>query len=129
MARYEKGVVYSRWAWFVWVCPGWAWLGVGVSRVGVARPDPALPRPGLPNAGKSSVLNALLGRSAVGVSRAPGRTRYFQTHFLTPSVRLCDCPGLVFPSRAPPELQVRRQPRQVRPQPTPELQVRAHLGR
>ncbi|NWZ97788.1 GNL1 protein, partial [Nesospiza acunhae] len=64
------------------------------------------PRPGLPNAGKSSVLNAVLGRSAVGVSRAPGRTRYFQTHFLTAQVRLCDCPGLVFPSRAPPELQV-----------------------
>ncbi|TRZ09070.1 hypothetical protein HGM15179_018045 [Zosterops borbonicus] len=61
---------------------------------------------GLPNAGKSSVLNALLGRSAVGVSRAPGRTRYFQTHYLTGQVRLCDCPGLVFPSRAPPELQV-----------------------
>ncbi|XP_037982281.1 guanine nucleotide-binding protein-like 1 [Motacilla alba alba] len=61
---------------------------------------------GLPNAGKSSVLNAVLGRGAVGVSRAPGRTRYFQTHFLTASVRLCDCPGLVFPSRAPPELQV-----------------------
>ncbi|XP_039575499.1 guanine nucleotide-binding protein-like 1 [Passer montanus] len=61
---------------------------------------------GLPNAGKSSVLNALLGRGAVAVSRCPGRTRYFQTHFLTGSVRLCDCPGLVFPSRAPPELQV-----------------------
>ncbi|XP_061216363.1 guanine nucleotide-binding protein-like 1 [Neopsephotus bourkii] len=61
---------------------------------------------GLPNAGKSSVLNALVGRSAVSVSRAPGRTRYFQTHFLTPCVRLCDCPGLVFPSRAPPALQV-----------------------
>ncbi|XP_021239674.1 guanine nucleotide-binding protein-like 1, partial [Numida meleagris] len=61
---------------------------------------------GLPNAGKSSVLNAVLGRSAVSVSRTPGRTRYFQTHFLTPTVRLCDCPGLVFPSRAPRELQV-----------------------
>ncbi|KAM6396181.1 LOW QUALITY PROTEIN: guanine nucleotide-binding protein-like 1 [Rhynochetos jubatus] len=61
---------------------------------------------GLPNAGKSSVLNALVGRSAVSVSRTPGRTRYFQTHFLTPRVRLCDCPGLVFPSRAPPALQV-----------------------
>ncbi|KAM9263864.1 LOW QUALITY PROTEIN: guanine nucleotide-binding protein-like 1 [Morus bassanus] len=61
---------------------------------------------GLPNAGKSSVLNALVGRGAVSVSRAPGRTRYFQTHFLTPRVRLCDCPGLVFPSRAPPALQV-----------------------
>ncbi|NWV27643.1 GNL1 protein, partial [Origma solitaria] len=74
--------------------------------VGVAHSGRVPPRPGLPNAGKSSVLNALLGRSAVGVSRAPGRTRYFQTHFLTPTVRLCDCPGLVFPSRAPPELQV-----------------------
>lgn len=61
---------------------------------------------GLPNAGKSSVLNAVLGRSAVSVSRTPGRTRYFQTHFLTPTVRLCDCPGLVFPSTAPRELQV-----------------------
>ncbi|KAF1578632.1 UNVERIFIED_CONTAM: Guanine nucleotide-binding protein-like 1, partial [Eudyptes pachyrhynchus] len=61
---------------------------------------------GLPNAGKSSVLNALVGRKAVSVSRTPGRTRYFQTHFLTPHVRLCDCPGLVFPSRAPPALQV-----------------------
>ncbi|OWK49663.1 Guanine nucleotide-binding protein-like 1 [Lonchura striata] len=81
-----------------------AWSHLLRARHGAARVRP--PRPGLPNAGKSSVLNALLGRGAVGVSRAPGRTRYFQTHFLTGSVRLCDCPGLVFPSRAPPELQV-----------------------
>ncbi|XP_025925849.1 guanine nucleotide-binding protein-like 1, partial [Apteryx rowi] len=68
----------------------------------------ALPPPpaGLPNAGKSSVLNALAGRPVVRVSRAPGRTRYFQTHFVSATVRLCDCPGLVFPSRAPPPLQV-----------------------
>lgn len=52
------------------------------------------------------MLNAVLGRKAVSVSRTPGHTRYFQTHFLTPTVRLCDCPGLVFPSRAPRELQV-----------------------
>ncbi|NWU99151.1 GNL1 protein, partial [Upupa epops] len=62
--------------------------------------------PGLPNAGKSSVLNALLGRGALGVSRAPGKTRSFQTHFLAPRLRLCDCPGLLFPCHGPPELQV-----------------------
>uniref|UniRef100_A0A674GME3 Guanine nucleotide-binding protein-like 1 n=1 Tax=Taeniopygia guttata TaxID=59729 RepID=A0A674GME3_TAEGU len=86
----------------------WGGLGVlgGVLGGQVYGEGCARPRPGLPNAGKSSVLNALLGRGAVGVSRAPGRTRYFQTHFLTAAVRLCDCPGLVFPSRAPPELQV-----------------------
>lgn len=72
--------------------------------------SPIVLPPGLPNAGKSSVLNAVLGRSAVSVSRTPGRTRYFQTHFLTPTVRLCDCPGLVFPSTAPRELQVGPQP-------------------
>ncbi|NXJ58469.1 GNL1 protein, partial [Spizaetus tyrannus] len=65
---------------------------------------------GLPNAGKSSVLNALVGRSAVSVSPPPGRTRYFQTHFLTPRVPPRDCPGLVFPSRAPPALPPRPPP-------------------
>ncbi|NWJ11681.1 GNL1 protein, partial [Crypturellus undulatus] len=62
---------------------------------------------GLPNAGKSAVLNALGGRALVGVSRAAGRTRRFQTHLVGGgAVRLCDCPGLVFPSCAPPALQV-----------------------
>lgn len=93
----------------------WAGEGFGWGRVllwGCGSREGACPEPpppslsGLPNAGKSSVLNALVGRSAVSVSRAPGRTRYFQTHFLTPRVRLCDCPGLVFPSCAPPALQV-----------------------
>lgn len=92
VASTAVGVVSTEWAWFL---PKGAWPA--------ACPRPP---PGLPNAGKSSVLNALVGRSAVSVSRAPGRTRYFQTHFLTPRVRLCDCPGLVFPSRAPPALQV-----------------------
>lgn len=133
----------SEWECPEWAClsmgvPGWACLIVGVSqlgvspygcaRVGVAHcgpgwawliPSVPRPPPGLPNAGKSSVLNALLGRSAVGVSRAPGRTRYFQTHYLTAQVRLCDCPGLVFPSRAPPELQVRDKPPRCDPQTPP----------
>lgn len=61
---------------------------------------------GHPNVGKSSLLNALYGKKVVSVSRTPGHTKHFQTIFLTDNVRLCDCPGLVFPSRAPKELQV-----------------------
>lgn len=61
---------------------------------------------GHPNVGKSSLLNALYGKKVVSVSRTPGHTKHFQTIFLTENVRLCDCPGLVFPSRAPKELQV-----------------------
>lgn len=61
---------------------------------------------GFPNVGKSSVLNSLVGRKVVSVSRTPGHTKYFQTYYLTPTVKLCDCPGLVFPSRVDKQLQV-----------------------
>ncbi|ELT91484.1 hypothetical protein CAPTEDRAFT_2916 [Capitella teleta] len=53
---------------------------------------------GYPNVGKSSLMNGLVGRKVVSVSKTPGHTKHFQTIFLTPSVRLCDSPGLVFPS-------------------------------
>lgn len=61
---------------------------------------------GFPNVGKSSLLNALMGRKVVSVSRTPGHTKHFQTIFLTKNVRLCDCPGLVFPSSVPRMIQV-----------------------
>ncbi|XP_059621233.1 guanine nucleotide-binding protein-like 1 [Phlebotomus argentipes] len=61
---------------------------------------------GFPNVGKSSLMNALMGQKVVSVSRTPGHTKHFQTIFLTQNVRLCDCPGLVFPSSAPRSLQV-----------------------
>lgn len=61
---------------------------------------------GFPNVGKSSLLNALMGKKVVSVSQTPGHTKYFQTIFLTKNVRLCDCPGLVFPSCVPRKLQV-----------------------
>ncbi len=61
---------------------------------------------GFPNVGKSSLLNTLVGRKVVSVSRTPGHTKHLQTIFLTPNVRLCDCPGLVFPSLVPKPLQV-----------------------
>lgn len=62
--------------------------------------------PGFPNVGKSSVINSLVGRKVVSVSRTPGHTKYFQTYYLTPTVKMCDCPGLVFPSCVNKQLQV-----------------------
>ncbi|XP_070510977.1 guanine nucleotide-binding protein-like 1 isoform X4 [Cardiocondyla obscurior] len=61
---------------------------------------------GTPNVGKSSLMNALMGKKVVSVSRTPGHTKHFQTIFLTKTVCLCDCPGLVFPSTVPKELQI-----------------------
>uniref|UniRef100_A0A8D0AL34 Guanine nucleotide-binding protein-like 1 n=1 Tax=Sander lucioperca TaxID=283035 RepID=A0A8D0AL34_SANLU len=61
---------------------------------------------GFPNVGKSSVINSLVGRKVVSVSRTPGHTKYFQTYYLTPTVKLCDCPGLVFPSLVNKQLQI-----------------------
>jgi len=61
---------------------------------------------GHPNVGKSSLINSLLGKKQVSVSKTPGHTKHFQTIFLTRNVRLCDCPGLVFPSKAPRPLQI-----------------------
>ncbi|XP_066247890.1 guanine nucleotide-binding protein-like 1 isoform X2 [Euwallacea similis] len=61
---------------------------------------------GQPNVGKSSLMNAIMGKKVVSISKTPGHTKHFQTIFLTPQVRLCDCPGLVFPSKVPKPLQV-----------------------
>lgn len=56
--------------------------------------------------GKSSLLNGLMGKKVVSTSRTPGHTKHFQTIFLTPNIRLCDSPGMVFPSCVPKQLQV-----------------------
>ncbi|KAI0689891.1 P-loop containing nucleoside triphosphate hydrolase protein [Cytidiella melzeri] len=55
---------------------------------------------GYPNVGKSSTINSLLGEKKVSVSSTPGKTKHFQTIQLSPSLVLCDCPGLVFPQFA-----------------------------
>ena len=34
---------------------------------------------GIPNVGKSSVMNALIGKKVVSVSKTPGHTKHFQT--------------------------------------------------
>ncbi|KAI8918915.1 hypothetical protein BC831DRAFT_406279, partial [Entophlyctis helioformis] len=61
---------------------------------------------GHPNVGKSSLINGILGRKVVSTSRTPGHTKHFQTIHLTRELRLCDCPGLVFPSVIPRPLQI-----------------------
>ncbi|XP_019849904.1 PREDICTED: guanine nucleotide-binding protein-like 1 isoform X1 [Amphimedon queenslandica] len=61
---------------------------------------------GHPNVGKSSILNGLIGKKSVSTSKTPGHTKHLQTIFLTPTVRLCDCPGLVFPSLIEKQLQI-----------------------
>lgn len=55
---------------------------------------------GYPNVGKSSTINALLGAKKVSVSATPGKTKHFQTLYLSPEIMLCDCPGLVLPNFA-----------------------------
>jgi len=52
---------------------------------------------GQPNVGKSSLINALVGRKAVSVKATPGHTKTLQTLILDERTCLCDSPGLVFP--------------------------------
>ncbi|KAJ2616900.1 hypothetical protein H4S08_000572 [Coemansia sp. RSA 1365] len=52
---------------------------------------------GHPNVGKSTVINSIVRKTVVSTSRTPGHTKHFQTIHVTPTLRLCDCPGLVFP--------------------------------
>ncbi|KAH8555762.1 hypothetical protein BGW37DRAFT_147081 [Umbelopsis sp. PMI_123] len=61
---------------------------------------------GHPNVGKSSLINSIMGRTVVSASRTPGHTKHFQTIHLTGNVRLCDSPGLVFPSLLAKPLQI-----------------------
>eukprot|EP00026_Physarum_polycephalum_P004244 Phypoly_transcript_04261.p1 GENE.Phypoly_transcript_04261~~Phypoly_transcript_04261.p1 ORF type:complete len:555 (+),score=105.32 Phypoly_transcript_04261:169-1833(+) len=56
---------------------------------------------GQPNVGKSSLINGLAGKKVVSTSSTPGHTKHFQTIFINDNisqVKLCDCPGLVFPA-------------------------------
>lgn len=63
---------------------------------------------GQPNVGKSSVINQLKGEKVhrvivcshcqvVSVSANPGHTKWTQDVHISDEIKLCDCPGLVFP--------------------------------
>ena len=52
---------------------------------------------GYPNVGKSSTINALFGSKKTAVAATPGKTKHFQTLFVSEDLCLCDCPGLVMP--------------------------------
>ncbi|EFX05417.1 nucleolar GTP-binding protein [Grosmannia clavigera kw1407] len=54
---------------------------------------------GYPNVGKSSVLNALLGRKACTVAPIPGETKVWQFVRLMKRIYLIDCPGIVPPDQ------------------------------
>ncbi len=57
---------------------------------------------GDPNMGKSTLLNEILGTKKVSTSATPGHTKHMQTHYVTPQLVLCDCPGVVFPQMGVP---------------------------
>ena len=50
---------------------------------------------GPPNAGKSSVINSLSRKDAVGVASTPGFTKTLQAVQVTSRIRILDCPGVV----------------------------------
>lgn len=52
---------------------------------------------GYPNVGKSSTINSIFGSKKTAVAPTPGKTKHFQTLNVSPTLCLCDCPGLVFP--------------------------------
>lgn len=51
---------------------------------------------GYPNAGKSSVINALMGKPCCKAAPLPGETKVWQYITLTKKIFLIDCPGVVY---------------------------------
>lgn len=60
---------------------------------------------GLPNSGKSSVINALLRRSAARTEDRAGVTRQLQWFRVGPNLELMDTPGILVPKISSPDAQ------------------------
>jgi ribosome biogenesis GTPase A len=60
---------------------------------------------GIPNSGKSTIVNALLGRAAARTEDRAGVTRHTQWFRLADNVELMDTPGLLPPKIANPQAQ------------------------
>jgi ribosome biogenesis GTPase A len=60
---------------------------------------------GLPNAGKSSVINGILGRAAAKTEDRAGVTRQLQWFRVSPHVELMDTPGVLVPKISSPQAQ------------------------
>lgn len=58
------------------------------------------------NVGKSSIMNTLVGEKHFSMSIRPGHTKELQTWNVHRVVQLVDCPGIIFPSTVPRQLQV-----------------------
>lgn len=60
---------------------------------------------GIPNAGKSSIINALIKRSAARAENRAGVTRTLQWFRVNPKLELLDTPGVLVPKIATPQAQ------------------------
>lgn len=51
---------------------------------------------GYPNVGKSSVINAVMGKACCKAAPIPGETKHWQYITMTKRIYLIDCPGIVY---------------------------------
>ncbi|KAH0569904.1 Nucleolar GTP-binding protein 2 [Spironucleus salmonicida] len=63
------------------------------------RPNISIGFLGFPNVGKSSVINAIIGKQVCNVAPIPGETKVWQYVNLTKKIFLIDAPGVVFPDK------------------------------